>query len=225
MPTWSYAPSPNLTFASERVLSLHVLRHPSCSRASDEICGQLDPPLDALGLNDTQSIVRWWLRSGPRVQAIVASDLIRCRDLATALSQSLSVPAFFDWRLREQSFGRWEGQRWSELTLFDALATAVWHNPWSARPPEGECLADVADRVRQWWDSLVRETSLTQLAVVTHAGPLRLLTAGALGLPTTELLRLAPVAPSYTELTFSTSGGVLSCFGTRPWATHEQPHR
>jgi broad specificity phosphatase PhoE len=219
MSTLSYGPPPTLALTSDRVIGVHILRHPSCERGADEVCGQIDVPLDAHGLNDTQAIVRWWLRVGPKVQAIVSSDLMRCRDLAHALSQSIHVPVYLDWRLREQSFGRWEGQRWSDLTIFDPQAGEVWRNPWHSRPPEGESLADVAIRVHSWWQSLNRDTSFSQIAMVTHAGPLRVLCAGALAMNSTDLMRLAPSAPSYTELSFSNAGGVMSSFGTRPWLT------
>jgi probable phosphoglycerate mutase len=78
-----------------------------------------------------------------------------------------------DARLAELSFGRWEGLTFADLKRnaadVQALATRE-HDKWGFVPPGGESYADLLVRVRQWHDTITRDT-----VVVAHGGVARTL--------------------------------------------------
>jgi broad specificity phosphatase PhoE len=67
-----------------------------------------------------------------------------------------------------------------EMTDAEAVAAFPWlqeywqtHGPFFARPPGGESLAEVCERVHTFLDELARTHAGRRLLVVTHAGTLR----------------------------------------------------
>lgn len=58
--------------------------------------------------------------------AVVSSDLYRARQTAHAFADLVHVPVIVDERLRERSFGRWEGLTRDEIRAMDADAYASW---------------------------------------------------------------------------------------------------
>src|SRR5205085_11751936 len=78
-----------------------------------------------------------------------------------------------DARLAELAFGPWEGLTSAEIKHnaadVQALATRE-HDKWGFRPPGGESYADLLVRVRQWHETVARDT-----IVVAHGGVARTL--------------------------------------------------
>ena len=99
---------------------------------------------------------------------IVASPTARTSELARELSRLFGVPLRFDERLRELHFGSWEGRAWSELDQSDAVQ--AWMKKWrTARPPGGETVGELEERVRRCLAEMPSEPTL----IVTHAGVIR----------------------------------------------------
>jgi len=106
----------------------------------------------------------------------VASPLRRARQTAEILRTALGlVPGEYrvDPRLREIGFGEWEG-----LTFRDVRARAPQalaereRNKWAFVPPGGESYAQVAVRMREWYEALDGNT-----VVIAHGGTARALIA------------------------------------------------
>ena len=115
---------------------------------------------------------------------VYSSPWPRCRRLA----QRLASDPTEDPRLQELHFGRWEGQAWSAIPPEELTP---WMDDFVNVPcPEGESYRMLAERVDAFWKELVL-LDLPQVAVVTHAGPLRALLSSALGLPLDNSFRLA----------------------------------
>ncbi|WP_153114677.1 histidine phosphatase family protein [Rhodocyclus tenuis] len=130
---------------------------------------------------------------------IVASPARRCRPLADGVAAALGVTARYDERLLEKSFGDWEGRRWNDIdaALIDAWAADLEHFV----PPAGtgadgdhqpgESVAALRARVLACaagfgvpsaaGDSATAKTG--DLAIVSHAGVMRVLLGQWLGLP------------------------------------------
>lgn len=103
--------------------------------------------------------------------------------------------------LREQDFGAWEGEAWVDLLRSDRLAAAYLDAYDHVRPPGGESLADVRDRV---WPALERLAGASlgpDVVMVTHAGPIRCVLAEILGIPLGSVLKLSldPLSLSVAE--------------------------
>lgn len=61
-----------------------------------------------------------------RTMRVVCSDLFRARRTAEAIAAPLGLPVEPDARLRERSFGRWEGMTRAEIREMDAAAYDSW---------------------------------------------------------------------------------------------------
>lgn len=162
---------------------LVLLRHGQ-TEAGPICVGRLDPGLSAIGRLQAEAAAE---RLGDlRVDRVVTSPLRRARETA----RSFTTRAVTDDRLVERDFGAWEGQPWTALwatvdpaVLVDPVAYAAF------TPPEGEPADGVEARVRAAVDDLTATPGATVLAV-THAGPLRLAVALALGLDARQTFAL-----------------------------------
>ena len=114
----------------------------------------------------------------------VASPLSRARDtmelLRTALGDDL--PAFAcDDRLKEISFGAWEGRTWEDLKRREPQAVAARRrDTWGFVPPGGgESYAMLLERLSPWLAALPEEA-----VVVAHGGVARVLLHSVAGIGT-----------------------------------------
>lgn len=99
-----------------------------------------------------------------RPDRIWSSDARRCDGPASELANRLGVVHVPDRRLREMSYGEWEGKAWDDL---DQRELDEWMKDWQHRsPPGGETLLDLEARVRAWWVELDPGRHL----LLAHAG-------------------------------------------------------
>jgi alpha-ribazole phosphatase len=157
-------------------MDIVLIRHPAVSIDAGICYGRTDVALladaaqSALGLTE-----RLRALAVPPVDGVwYTSPLSRCRLLAEALG-----PIHADARLQELDFGAWEGQRWDGLdrAMLDAWANDLEH----AREHGGESVAQFAERVVAWADSVCTDDTKGPIHVVTHAGVMRVLTGHLLG--------------------------------------------
>ena len=106
----------------------------------------------------------------------MASPLGRTRETMERLRAAIGLPPeayALDARLKEITFGSWEGLTWPEVRARDANAAAERERrKWDYVPPEGESYAMLLERVRPVIEGLTRETVL-----VSHGGVARVLLA------------------------------------------------
>lgn len=203
------------------VLSLHLLRHGEVAGFRERrVRGHDDTPLSERGLSQHAELSTWFARSEPKPDLIVASDLSRCADLARRVGETTGVDVVVSDQLREQDMGAWEGKTWAELSRVDGAAvTAYWDDYVDARPPDGESLRDLSERVVRYWGEQVDDWTGKRVVVVTHIGVLRVLMCSFLGVELGEALRFAPAAASHTSLLLAEAGAVVNVLGERPWLT------
>jgi broad specificity phosphatase PhoE len=154
--------------------------------------GQRDVPLDGAGREQARAIGRY-LRGamGEEIAQIEgegafwASPLIRTRETIelARVAMGLSPQAYqTDPRLKELTFGAWEGLTWSEVWEKDpAGAKAREADKWNFAPPGGESYAMLVERVRPW---LAERDGAT--FVVAHGGIARVFFALLADMPMTE---------------------------------------
>jgi broad specificity phosphatase PhoE len=86
-----------------------------------------------------------------------------------------------DDRLREISYGKWEGSTLAEMQVADPTLFAKRQlEKWTVAPPGGESYVEVQQRMTDWYGALKRDT-----VTVAHGGTCRALMV-ALGLETTQ---------------------------------------
>jgi probable phosphoglycerate mutase len=93
---------------------------------SKRIQGSTDIPLDATGLAQAEQSAA--ILAAHRPAAIVASDLMRARATAEALSRLTGIAVTTDPRLRERAFGQWEGLGFEEILQRWPLEATAWRH-------------------------------------------------------------------------------------------------
>lgn len=111
----------------------------------------------------------------------VASPLIRSRETMEIARRAMGLdPAAYrlDDRLREITFGDWEGSTIAELrTRHGALVAERERDKWRFLPPNGESYALLLERVEAWLATLTRPTF-----AVSHGGVGRVVRSHVLGI-------------------------------------------
>lgn len=111
--------------------------------------------------------------AGWHFDAVYSSDLIRCRQTLAVLGEGLELPeAQFDRRLRERSFGDYEGHTYDELK--ERADYRAWIDSRGAiAPPGGERGDEVRARISDWLDEArerAAELGQRRLLAVSHGG-------------------------------------------------------
>lgn len=156
-------------------MDLYLIRHTQPQIEAGLCYGALDVPL-ALGGSAACSAVAARL---PPVDAVWTSPLARCCALADAIGARMNLAPATDDRLRELSFGAWEGRPWSALARDETDRWAADY--WNIAPPDGESYCELHARVVAALADIVSRAA-RRVAVVTHAGPVRALLAHCLKL-------------------------------------------
>jgi alpha-ribazole phosphatase len=162
-------------------VKIALVRHPAPLIEPGICYGRLDvaaDPFAATPLGDPDLRDATWVWTSPAR---------RCRGLAEAIAGALSVPLAVDPRLLELDFGEWEGLSWDAIAIQDLDRWAA--APLAFAPPGGESGAELLARVRDFHADLRRHQQ--NCVVVSHGGPLKLLSALLLGTPV-DLLAPAP---------------------------------
>ncbi|WP_018389299.1 histidine phosphatase family protein [Ancylobacter sp. FA202] len=153
--------------------------------------GTHDIPLNDLGREqaaDTARVVER-LSGGARHLDFVASPLSRAAQTMAILRAELGLPPDTfrrDPRLREISFGRWEGSTWPELRRRDPVSLAARDaDPWNFAPPGGESYTELSTRVLAAIGELQGDS-----VVVTHGGVVRAMLHAFAGMPPSEAVEL-----------------------------------
>lgn len=138
--------------------------------ASRRFQGATDVALSEQGRRQAEAIAGRLAVEG--VECVYSSDLSRALDTARAVARAHGLEVVADARLREFSFGAWEGLTWDEIVatderLRDAAPTAAKHYT----PAGGETFAGVTERVGAFFEA-VRIGPHRRVVAVTHAGPL-----------------------------------------------------
>lgn len=166
---------------------LYYIRHGETDwNVAGRLQGWHDPALNAVGRRQAAvcaDILRDLIeREGhsPTDYGYAASPLQRARQTAEIMRAALGlVPNDYrvDSRLREIGFGEWEGLTFRDVRARAPQALAARErDKWSFMPPGGESYAQVALRMREWYDALDGNT-----VVVAHGGTARAL-IGVLGI-------------------------------------------
>ena len=144
--------------------------------------GRHDVPLNAAGCAQAaccagilHDLFRREGRS-PESFIYVSSPLVRARRTMEILRATLglnSADYVVEGKLAEIAFGEWEGLTFEEVTARDKHVIAARESDkWSFAPPGGESYAQVAVRIRDWYERLERDT-----VVAAHGGTARALIA------------------------------------------------
>ena len=152
--------------------------------------GQTDIPLNALGRFQAEDVGRRLAKliNTPADSKWLVSPLGRTRETAEIARRALGLdPTSYetDDRLKEITFGSWEGFTWAELRQKDPLIGITREKQkWDYVPPKGESYEMLTARLKPWL-----ETILEERVVVSHGGVARALMALIANVPPQEAPR------------------------------------
>ncbi|MCP8939067.1 histidine phosphatase family protein [Alsobacter sp. SYSU M60028] len=158
-------------------LRLFFVRHGETDwNAEGRLQGQKDIPINARGRQQAAEVADRLRRLRPDAGSLpwIVSPLGRTRETAEIARATLGLSpdgyAVED-RLKEISFGRWEGMTWREVRKAEPEAARGREGgKWGFVPPGGESYAMLSERVRPWTAGLSGD-----YVVVAHGGVARAL--------------------------------------------------
>lgn len=132
--------------------------------------GHYDINLSPEGLHQAYRVAERLASSGYLFDALYSSDLQRARLTTSPIAEALHLTPIYDPRIREIYAGELQGLLRSEMVeRYPEFHQAVQDDPWNARRPGGESMADLAARVQRFIDDLPDG----RFVVVTHGGVIR----------------------------------------------------
>ena len=176
-----------------------LVRHPAPSIAPGRCYGRLD-----VGLHSSADEQTTRIAADPALHGatrVWTSPAVRCHRPAGSIARALGATLTVDRRLQELDFGAWEGQPWQAIGRADLDRWAA--SPLTFAPPGGESGAELLARVRDFHAGLCRDQQ--DCVVVSHGGPLKILSALLLGTPV-DLLAPAPPIGSVSSIVCSMTG-------------------
>ena len=173
--------------------------------------GQSDIPLNQTGQLQADQIAK--RLSTETIHAVYSSDLSRAKDTASKIRnmQGQSPALHIDPRWRELSFGDWEGMTYKEMSAHSPELFSKWMvNPKDISTPNGETLAQLAERVKAAFDEIKNHHKDQTILVVGHSGSLQTLLAVTLGVDLNRYWQFRVGQASLSELNVVEDSMVLN---------------
>ena len=167
---------------------IYLARHgQSESNSERRLCGQLDPALSALGVEQSRQLAR--VLAELPLRAIFTSTLQRTAQTAAPIARARGLPPVALAGLKELSLGTLEG-RFRDAR--DPEAQALWQqrkaDPARFRAPGGESFQELVARVLAALDQLLDSAPSGAALIVGHRESNRALLKGLLGWSTERVL-------------------------------------
>ncbi len=187
---------------------LYLVRHGETEwNRQQRMQGRLDSPLTAEGREHARR--NGELLGREAVEHMVVSPLGRTRETAELLRAGCAVPVSYDERLVERHCGAWEGLTIDEIAArYPDEWVARLHDPFHHRPPAGENLPDMLQRIAPFAQQ-IDALSVRRLAIVSHGISGRVLLTHFLGLQPTQADRVRQ--PNDLVYRLELSGSAVIC--------------
>ncbi len=169
---------------------VYLMRHGEVANSGEKrYNGHIDIDITENGVQQMHRLAG--LLEGKNISSVYSSDLIRSMKGADIISRRIgksytSVP-----ELRERSVGAWEGLTAAEIKARFPDEYLLWRGDLlNYRPPGGECLLDVKDRILPVFKNLMSSHPGQEIAMLLHGGVNRVILADALGLDMRNMFRV-----------------------------------
>lgn len=185
---------------------LYVVRHARTeANAGGRLQGRLDLPLDDVGRQQAAALTA----IVPVPARLVVSPARRAAETASVFGSPTEV----DERWHEMDYGSLEGVRVADVS---ASTWAQWRSDPNFAPERGESLAAVALRVVAACEALAADAAERDVVVVTHATPVKIAMAWALGADPSITWRSFVDQASVTRIAFRDGRPILQAFNQLP---------
>ena len=166
-------------------LRILLVRHGQvASNREMRYVGSRDEPLTGFGRDQARSVGE--ALSALPIEAVVSSPLRRAQSTARQVAAGRGLAVRLDDRLREQSYGEWDGLSRAEVIARDPEIHAQWSARDDVEPPGGESQiamqTRVLDLVEKEFESCADQASEEPrtVAFVSHVGPIKAILSAAL---------------------------------------------
>ena len=169
-------------------MEIYLIRHTRPGVPDGTCYGRTDVPLDE---DDFAQRLPAIVAHLPRGMVCYSSPALRCARLADALVEHTGGSlAGIDPRLHELDFGAWEGRPWDTIPRAEIDA---WRGDIVNRsPPAGETFKSMQARVNGFYEATLAAawaSEVGHIAIVGHAGSLKVLVMRVLGLAPQQFAR------------------------------------
>ncbi|MEW6409893.1 MAG: histidine phosphatase family protein [Nitrospirota bacterium] len=171
--------------------TLYLIRHGEVVNAWEKrYNGQIDVPLTQYGIEQIKDISR--RLDGVDIKVIYATGLIRTVRGAEIIAERLKrIPVIIKEELKERKLGKWEGLTLNEIIEQYPEGWSAWKaDMMNYRPPGGESLRELSDRVVPAVRELITLHKGEEIVIVGHGGVNRVIICEALNLSPENFYRI-----------------------------------
>ena len=169
--------------------------------------GHSNTPLNARGREQAQEIANDLTE---QIDVVYSSDLARARETADIVAGRLRLDVRLDPRLRERSFGSWEGLSGPEIEEQDAEGMARWRAGEGPGAHDAEPFDVFAERIQQFLDDVLERHPGQRVLVIAHGGSIRVIHALATGLDYVRDHRSIPAVANCAVARYAARDGKLA---------------
>lgn len=205
-----------LLHPEEAITSFLLIRH-GHTRATETGLLYTDPAaeLTEKGVEQAKAVAGWISKHNP--DKLLCSSAKRVVDTARAIAAVLDKEPIVTPELSEWHVGDWEGRSYLDIKKKDPDVYQLWsHDPIRNRPPGGESIVDLCERIADHVQMMIDQYSGQTVALVTHAGIIRAILISALGMPIDNFWRLSIPVGSVSRVDFSKTFATVHFVSARP---------
>ncbi|GAA0959539.1 bifunctional RNase H/acid phosphatase [Kribbella koreensis] len=204
---------------TEPPTQLIFLRHGQTPHTVDKRfsgSGGDDPALSEIGQQQAAAAARYLAQRGG-IDAIVSSPMVRTKQTAAVVAETLGLDVKVEKGWVECSFGDWDGHTFAEVQQKWPDALNEWMGSTTVAPPGGESFDACARRARSARDGLLAAYPGKTVLVVTHVTPIKLMVRSVLQAPMNSLFRMELAPATLTEIHWYADGlASLKSFNVQP---------
>ena len=151
-------------------MKFYLLRHGQTRwNIEGKIQGKTDIPLNESGMAQAGYLAR--AMECCEARALFSSPLLRARQTARTVAETMGLPVNVLPELKEVDFGLWEGCTWKEIEKRYPEDYRRWEvNPAQATPTGGESRDSCRARSRAAVEQVLRASSGGDVVIVAHGG-------------------------------------------------------
>jgi broad specificity phosphatase PhoE len=144
------------------------------------------------------------------VDVLYSSDLDRARETAEIVAARLGLEVCFDRRLRERSFGAWEGLTMEDIESRFAEPYRRWRAGESHGAEDAEPFEAFGARVQEFLEDVLARHPDETVLVIAHGGAIRVIHALAAGLDYVRDHRAIPSIANCVVARYAVRDGKLA---------------
>lgn len=189
---------------------LYLMRHGETDWNKNSIFqGQTDIDLNKKGVEEAKKAAHFF--DNLKLDIIYSSDLVRAKNTAKFIGKEKEMKIIEHKKIREISFGSWEGLNYQEIEEKFPDNLAKWReDPLNNYPLGGEKIISFKSRIKDFFQKILVKHQGQKILVVTHGGVIKMYLTFVLAMNAKEFWKFQIDNCSITELKFYDNDPILS---------------